>query len=161
MKGIGTCALVVALCMVSTVASATETLPHATFARTVEEKSDAAIGQKSHMQSDAVQAQHGAATDETPLVGGWQATESPCVTEDVRTAFDKAMEGYAGSSYKPVAYLGCQVVAGRNVCILAKATVARLNAIPDDALVYIYGDPEGNAAITHIARLDMVALSEK
>ena len=34
--------------------------------------------------------------------------------DEVQSAFDKAFEGFTGASYRPVVYLGSQIVAGTN-----------------------------------------------
>lgn len=85
------------------------------------------------------------------LVGGWQASESPEVTETEQDVFTKATEKLVGVSYEPIAYLGSQVVAGKNHTFLCKAQVVTPNAIPYYALVYIYEDLSGEAEITDIA----------
>ncbi|MBR7188877.1 MAG: hypothetical protein IKD53_10020, partial [Clostridia bacterium] len=54
-----------------------------------------------------------------PLAGGWTPAADPAVTEDMKEMFDRALEGLLGVDYVPVAYLGSQVVAGTNHCILA------------------------------------------
>ena len=69
------------------------------------------------------------------------------------------MTGLTGVRYEPVAYLGSQLVAGRNHCFLCKATVVYPGAAPKFVLVYIYEDLSGNARMTNIAALDIAALS--
>lgn len=56
--------------------------------------------------------------------GGWSHSASPALTEAQRAVLRKALEGFAGSSIEPVAYLGSQIVAGTNHCFLCQATVA-------------------------------------
>ena len=90
------------------------------------------------------------AVAEAPALGGWSVAESTEISEENQAVFDKAMEGLLGVHYEPVAYLGSQVVAGRNHCFLCKATVVYPNAVPTLALVYIYEDLQGNAQVTHI-----------
>lgn len=89
---------------------------------------------------------------EEPLAGGWTANaENPTVIpDDVKAAFDKAMETLAGVGYEPVAYLGSQLVAGMNYCLLCTATVVAPDAVPTYALVYIYADLEGNATVSRV-----------
>ena len=91
---------------------------------------------------------------ETALAGGWTAAEDPAVTEELRALFDKGMEGLLGVSYKPVAYLGSQVVAGRNHCFLAQATVIYPDARPSWVLIYLYEDLSGNVSLMNIAEFD-------
>ena len=92
------------------------------------------------------------------MTGGWSATASPEITEDVQALFDKATEGLLGVSYTPVAYLGTQLVAGTNHCILCQATVVYPGAEPYYALVYIYEDLRGSAEILDIETLDVGSL---
>lgn len=95
------------------------------------------------------------ASAEGMVTGGWTPSEDPAITEDFRAVFDKAMEGLLGVNYTPVAYLGSQLVAGTNHCVLAQAQVVAPDARPYYALVYIYEDLEGNAKIMNIAELDI------
>ena len=92
------------------------------------------------------------------MTGGWSATESPEITEDVQALFDKAMEGLLGVNYTPVAYLGTQLVAGSNHCILCQAAAVYPGAQPYYVLVYIYEDLSGNAEILDIETLDVGSL---
>lgn len=89
-------------------------------------------------------------TNINDLDGGWTQAESPVVTEDATKAFDKAMEGFVGVDYSPVALLSTQVVSGTNYCFLCEATVVYPGAETSYALVYIYADLQGNAEITDI-----------
>lgn len=91
------------------------------------------------------------------LAGGWALPEDPepaALPEDVQTAFDTALEGFAGVGYQPLAYLGSQVVAGANYAILCNAT--SVTAEPQSALavVTIYADLEGGAQITSVSGFD-------
>ena len=97
---------------------------------------------------------------ETMLVGGWRASESPEITEEIKAMFDKAKEGLLGVDYVPVAYLGSQVVAGTNHCLLCQATVVYPGAQPGYVLVYIYEDLEGNVEILNIADLNLADFVE-
>ena len=95
-----------------------------------------------------------------PLLGGWNTTE-PCeITEDVQAVFDKATEKLLGAAYEPIAYLGRQVVAGTNHCILCRTTAVYPGALPYYTLVYIYEDLEGNAEITQICDLNIAEFSQ-
>lgn len=95
-----------------------------------------------------------------PLAGGWTPSESPEITEEIRAVFDRAVEGLLGVNYVPVAYLGSQVVAGTNHCILCQATAVVPGARPEYKLVYIYQDLEGGAQVLSVADLDFGALCE-
>ena len=54
------------------------------------------------------------------MVGGWSYAESIEITDEVRSAFDKACETLTGATYEPVAYIGSQLVSGTNHAILCK-----------------------------------------
>ena len=87
------------------------------------------------------------------VVGGWTLNDDETVgalPADAQAAFEKAMEGFVGVGYTPVALLGTQVVAGTNYAILCKATT--VTAAPETSLkvLIIYADLEGNASITDI-----------
>ena len=87
-----------------------------------------------------------------PVDGGWQPAiaEAQALPEDAQAAFDQATNGLEGAVYTPVALLSEQVVAGTNYCILCQITPVVPDAVPTWNLVYIYADPEGNAAIQNI-----------
>ena len=85
------------------------------------------------------------------IVGGWTKAESPAITEEFRTVFNKATATLAGVEYIPVAYLASQVVAGMNHCVLCKAAATVPDAETTYVIVYIYEDLQGNAEITDTA----------
>ena len=88
------------------------------------------------------------------LAGGWYEPESPALTDELKAVFDKAMEGFAGVGYVPVAMVAQQVVAGMNYRFLCEATTVLPGAETDYALVTVYKDLNGNAEITEIVRMD-------
>jgi len=90
---------------------------------------------------------------EPEITGGWQVSESPEITSERRAIFDKALDGFVGVGYEPIAYLGSQVVAGTNHAFFCKAQVVYPNAQPYFAIVFIYEDLEGNAEIQDIASM--------
>ena len=100
------------------------------------------------------------ASAENMLAGGWRVAENAEITEEYRAVFDQAMEGFLAVNYEPIAYLGSQVVAGRNHCFLCRATVVYPNALPTLALVYVYEDLQGGASVIRIAELDIAAFSQ-
>lgn len=87
---------------------------------------------------------------------GWEQPESPELTEEARTALDKALEGFVGATYTPFALVSTQTqaVAGANYCILCECTITVPDAEPVYTLVYIYEDPDGNAELTQIVDFD-------
>lgn len=92
---------------------------------------------------------------EEPLLGGWQVNaENPTeIPDEVRSALDKALDGFVGSTIEPVAYLASQMVSGMNYCLLCKVTMVVPDAVPSYALVYVYQDLAGNAQLVGIADL--------
>ena len=98
-------------------------------------------------------------TVDEPLMGGWNETDSPEVPQHILEIFNKATNGMVGVGYKPVAYLGYQVVDGKNHCILCQAKVVYPNSRPYYALVYVYEDLKGNATISNIVKLDIAELN--
>lgn len=97
------------------------------------------------------------------LDGGWETVsqEEGKLPDEAKAAFDKATEKLVGASYKPLALLATQLVAGTNYCILCEISPVVLNPVPHFALVYVYADLEGNATITNIADLDLAGLSQR
>ena len=95
---------------------------------------------------------------EEALAGGWSATTDATVTDEIRAAFDKAVEGMVGSLLEPVAVLGTQVVAGINYCILCRSTAVVPDAVPSYVLVYLYEGVDGTTEILNIVDLDYVAM---
>lgn len=96
--------------------------------------------------------------ENAPLMGGWTPSQSPEITQEVQALFDKAFEGLLGVHYVPVAYLGSQVVAGTNHCLLCQATAVYPGAQPYFVLVYLYQDLTGGVSILNIADFDIGAL---
>ena len=93
-----------------------------------------------------------------PLAGGWTPSVDPAVTEELQALFDKGTETLTGAGYRPVAYLGSQVVAGTNHAFLCQATVVYPGAVPEYKIVYLYEDLQGNVSILNIADFDIGAL---
>ena len=101
-----------------------------------------------------------AASAET-LSGGWTPSADPAVTEELQALFEKGTEALTGASYIPVAYLGSQVVAGRNhafLCQMVTAYPGALETAPAYAMVYLYEDLSGNVSILSIADFDIGSL---
>lgn len=89
------------------------------------------------------------------LAGGWSATESAEVTSEMQTLLEAALNGLTGAVYTPVALLGTQIVAGTNYCFLCRASAVILDPQPYYALVYVYQDLDGNAALLSIQELTL------
>ena len=100
---------------------------------------------------------------EEEMTGGWFANvENPTdISQEVLDAFDAAMEGLVGCTYKPVALLGSQVVAGMNYCLLCEKTVIVPDAQPSYALVYLYDGINGERQILKIEDIEFNAFDEQ
>ena len=85
----------------------------------------------------------------TSLAGGWETADSQQITEEQMAVFNKAVETLTGAEYEPAAYIGSQLVAGRNHCFLCaeRPSVAELQKEDRYILVYIYEDLDGNVSI--------------
>ena len=91
------------------------------------------------------------ADSETVLAGGWEINRGSLpVSSDsyIEEAFGKAVEADTDFKYQPIAYIGSQVVAGRNICVLCRKTDVNDENHVQIQLVYIYADLKGNAEIT-------------
>ncbi|MBR5769223.1 MAG: hypothetical protein IKX98_03840 [Clostridia bacterium] len=108
-----------------------------------------ACGKQNNGGSD-VNGNTNARGDENGIDGGWTKSDSPEITDEFKTVFEKATETLAGVEYVPVAYLASQVVAGTNHCVLCKATPTVPDAEASYAIVYVYEDLNGGAEITGI-----------
>ena len=97
---------------------------------------------------------------QTETVGGWKLTEDAALTQASQEAFDKAMEGFVGVDYTPLALLGTQLVSGTNYCFLCEATVVYPDAQPYYAIVSVYEDLQGQAEIRNIVAMDLGKIEE-
>jgi len=95
------------------------------------------------------------------LVGAWEswAGDPLAIPDDVKAAFDKAMDGIEGCTYEPIAILGSQVVAGTNYCLLCKTTVVTPDAPVSYTLVYIYEALDGTAELLNVREIVFDAFS--
>ncbi len=108
-----------------------------------------------------VDLEYGAAEPETEpeeagapaIMGGWTVYENEpaALAEDADKALSAALEKLVGADYAPVALLATQVVSGTNYCILCRVTPVAPNAESRCALVYVYADLNGGAALTDVA----------
>ena len=92
------------------------------------------------------------------LMGGWQdASELPnFLSEDENKVFEKALEGLDGVSYKPVAILATQVVAGTNYAFLATGTAVVENPVTHLYVINVYADLQGNATVNNIYGINLM-----
>ena len=96
----------------------------------------------------------GVETNISDLEGGWRKAESPVITEEVQTAFDKATDELVGVSYTPLAVLSSQVVSGTNYCIFCESKAVVSDAEAEYGFFYLYVDLEGNAEMTDYVPFD-------
>ena len=86
----------------------------------------------------------------TQLLGGYEKPASPAVPAEASAALTKALEGFTGANYEPVAYLGKQVVNGTNYALLCRETKVVQNPTETWAIVIVYQDLQGNAKIAEV-----------
>ena len=95
------------------------------------------------------------------MMGSWTPAEDPAVTEERMAVFEQGIAALTGVSYIPVAYLGSQVVAGRNHAFLCKSVTAypgSLEAEPAYVIVYLYQDLRGNVSVLSISDFHLGSL---
>ena len=87
---------------------------------------------------------------EDKSVGGWQLSDSPEITEEIKTSFEKALDKLTGATYTPVACVATQVVSGINYRILCRCVKTVKNPVETYAFVEYYQDLEGNVELKDI-----------
>ena len=129
-------------------AAQTATVPDAPTTYAILKISDA--GEKAEIV-EIISSEAAVLTDPSePISGGWAKCKDTTITNEAKNALEKASETLAGATYKPVALLGTQVVAGTNYLIICEMTATVPDAKTDYALVTVYADLEGNAEITDV-----------
>ena len=85
------------------------------------------------------------------LPGGWENAEDYKITDEIKAILEKASATLTGATYEPVAYIGSQVVSGKNHYILCKMTpsVKELNGAVSYVFVTVYENLEGKCEITN------------
>ena len=87
------------------------------------------------------------------LMGGYTPNKgkfSMSNNKTVNKCFKKAMKGLVGVSYKAVAYLGSQVVAGKNYLVLCRSKAVTPKAKYKYSLVTVYKDLQGKVSLGEI-----------
>ena len=102
---------------------------------------------------------------EQGLAGGWTVFQDPSgepaeLPKEVSEAFDKAMEGLTGADYKPVLYMGSQLVNGFNYAVLCEQTTVTADPQTNLAVVYIYAPATGEPEIMNIYPLDLAEFTK-
>ncbi|MBQ6146880.1 MAG: hypothetical protein IJI82_07600 [Clostridia bacterium] len=98
------------------------------------------------------------ALPEEGLMGGWYYAEDPAFTDEDEAKLEGALRNQVGASYTIVAYVGEQVVAGLNRCLLVQVTPVVPDARPHYALAYVYTDLQGESTLTEVMDLDVGSL---
>ena len=93
--------------------------------------------------------------EDKQMPGGWTAATDTKVTEDVNKIVTNATEKLVGAKLEPIAYLGSQVVAGKNHMILCKSTPVALNGSASYVIITVYQDLQGNCKITETKDIDI------
>ena len=96
-------------------------------------------------------------TGDWQLDGGWVVAEDHSVTDKIRKMVQDSFRHVMGVRRKPIAYIGYQVVAGTNHCILCKRSAVIPNPVYSYELLYIYEDLDGNCKITNTKQVDDVS----
>lgn len=68
------------------------------------------------------------------------------------------IQGVDGVSYRPIAYLGSQVVAGQNFAVLAFSKTTTKDSYPILSVLTIYKDLDNNSKITSVAQVKLADL---
>lgn len=97
--------------------------------------------------SEIVSSKANAENAEEDVVGGWTETETPEMTDEAKTALEKACETLTGAEYTPVALLATQVVAGTNYRIICQSRPSVPSSESGYVIVTVYADLDGNAEI--------------
>ena len=99
--------------------------------------------------------------EEGPIDGGWSKPLAEMVDEEKQAIFDKATEEWTGSKLEAMAYLGYQIVAGKNHAFLCKETLVLEKEVQHYAIVIIYEDLQGQASIKDILCCDEIEITEE
>jgi hypothetical protein len=86
------------------------------------------------------------------IAGGWSIPETPELTDEVRKIFEEASSDLMGAKAEPFAYLGSQLVSGRNYKVVARVTPIAPDAHEKLSVYTIYKslDEDKKAEITDI-----------
>ena len=82
-----------------------------------------------------------------PVAGGYGEPDSYAVTDEAKTAMQKANEADPNVTYEPIALLATQIVAGKNYQLFCKATLND-SGTSSFIIATVYADLQGNAELT-------------
>lgn len=97
------------------------------------------------------------------LSDGWSINEEDASIgqhEEVKKAFESAIDGLSGAEYGAVAYLAQKENEGTDYLILCRVTPVTLNAESSYVLVTVHVDTNGDAGISETKDIDLSADSE-
>ena len=91
------------------------------------------------------------------LAGGWTVyTDSEAIEAE---PLEKATAGLLGATYKPVAQLATQVVAGVNYSYLTVKTIVAATPVSALSVVTVYEDVQGNCSILSVCDIDLITFT--
>lgn len=92
-------------------------------------------------------------------LGGWTVySEDPTtIPEDVKEAFDKALDGLVGCTYDPIALLATQVVSGTNYCLLCRCTLVGAEPVQSYVMMYLHQGLDGTSELMNIQTIVFTA----
>lgn len=96
--------------------------------------------------------------------GGWTVNTEfgdAALPEDAKAALDKALEGYSGVGFIPVAYLGSQVVAGVNYAFLCRSMIITANPVAELKVVTVYKGLDDTAEIKDVIDIDIANYTQE
>ena len=96
--------------------------------------------------------------EDDDLLGAWSINEALTAAElpaEVQEAFDAAMETLLGVDYTPVAYLGSQVVAGKNYAILCKAVTVTAEPVTSLKVVIVFDGVNGQREVRQVSNFEL------
>lgn len=82
-----------------------------------------------------------------PVDGGWVESHTSILTEEAKTAVEKAYADPDDAAYEPKALLETQVVGGYNYMVLCKVTPTVPDAEPHYSIVIVYANLDGTAVV--------------
>ena len=84
------------------------------------------------------------------LLGAWSLNAAFDVTPEAQALMDKALEGWTGATYVPVAYIATQPVSGTNHLFVCRETMVVPDAQETWALVTLYEQLDGTVTISDV-----------
>lgn len=81
--------------------------------------------------------------------------KTPKMPKEAKNAFNKAIKNVSGATYKPVLYIGSQVVAGKNFKFLCYVTPATKGKKGSLKYVTVYKNLKGKCKVTSIQKLKL------